>query len=299
MATAPTLPGNFPDAQGIIYTGVKKDGPSTIASGISPTRSAPRTTPTSTAVKNAPGYKVTHEEQDVADSEVNFTGAGNSGQVKLLQTCKDRTAGHDHHPPRLRIALAAGAAGLALAAPAAAARNVALPSPLAPLSPSPPLGQRDLVGGERAAPDPLGRPGARLDPPERRTVRGHRRPDARRERQGRLLLHDRRAAARRRRRCPGRTATPGLRSTSIVWEGFNPLRRTLRSRATLVSAAASARAAAAHRGAQRIDDVRQHDRRHGRLVHRRRRPGSAPRATSGSCATAARLGLPLRQARRR
>ena len=40
---------------------------------------------------NAPGYSVTKEEQDEADAEVNFTGAGNSGQVKLLQTCEDRT----------------------------------------------------------------------------------------------------------------------------------------------------------------------------------------------------------------
>jgi hypothetical protein len=91
MATAPTLPGNFPDAQGITYTGVKQDGPSTIASGYLPDTIGPAHDAYVSAVKNAPGYTVTHEEQDVADSEVNFTGAGNSGQVKLLQTCKDRT----------------------------------------------------------------------------------------------------------------------------------------------------------------------------------------------------------------
>ncbi len=91
MATAPTLPGNFPEAEGITYTGVKKDGPSTIASGYLPDTIGPAHDAYVTAVTNAPGYKVTHEEQDVADSEVNFTGAGNSGQVKMLQTCKDRT----------------------------------------------------------------------------------------------------------------------------------------------------------------------------------------------------------------
>jgi hypothetical protein len=91
MATAPTLPGNFPDAQGITYTGVKKDGPTTIASGYLPDTIGPAHDAYVSAVKNAPGYTVTHEEQDVADSEVNFTGSGNSGQVKLLQTCKDRT----------------------------------------------------------------------------------------------------------------------------------------------------------------------------------------------------------------
>jgi hypothetical protein len=91
MATAPTLLGNFPDAQGITYTGVKKDGPSTIASGYLPDAIGPAHDAYVQAVKNAPGYTVTHEEQDVADAEVNFTGGGNSGQVKLLQTCKDRT----------------------------------------------------------------------------------------------------------------------------------------------------------------------------------------------------------------
>jgi hypothetical protein len=91
MATAPTLPGNFPDAQGIVYTGVKKDGPSTIATGYLPDAIGPAHDAYVAAVKGAPGYSVTKEEQDVADAEVNFAGAGNSGQVKLLQTCKDRT----------------------------------------------------------------------------------------------------------------------------------------------------------------------------------------------------------------
>ena len=91
MASQPTLPGNFPDAEGITYTGVKKDGPSTVASGYLPDTIGPAHDAYVSAVSNAPGYKVTHEEQDKADSEVNFTGSGNSGQVKLLQTCKDRT----------------------------------------------------------------------------------------------------------------------------------------------------------------------------------------------------------------
>lgn len=91
MATAPTLPGNFPDAQGITYTGVSKDGPSTVATGYLADTIGPAHDAYVQAVKNASGYSVTKEEQDVADAEVNFTGAGNSGQVKLVQTCKDRT----------------------------------------------------------------------------------------------------------------------------------------------------------------------------------------------------------------
>jgi hypothetical protein len=91
LAKAPALPGKFPDAHGITYTGVKKDGPSTIASGYLAAAIGPAHDAYVTAVKNAAGYAVTKEEQDVADAEVNFSGGGNSGQVKLLQTCRDRT----------------------------------------------------------------------------------------------------------------------------------------------------------------------------------------------------------------
>jgi hypothetical protein len=91
MATAPTLPGNFPDAQGIVYTGVKKDGPSTIATGYLPDTIGPAHDAYVQAVGGASGYSVTKEEQDAADAEVNFSGGGSSGQVKMVQTCKDRT----------------------------------------------------------------------------------------------------------------------------------------------------------------------------------------------------------------
>ena len=91
MATAPTLPGNFPDAEGFTYTAVETDGPATFATGYLPDEIGPAHDAYVQAVTNAPGYSVTKEEQDEADAEVNFTGAGNSGQVKLLQTCEDRT----------------------------------------------------------------------------------------------------------------------------------------------------------------------------------------------------------------
>ena len=92
MATAPTLPGNFPDAEGITYTGVSKDGPATVATGYLRRRDRSRARRRTCRPSRArSGYSVTKEEQDAADAEVNFTGSGNSGQVKLLQTCKDRT----------------------------------------------------------------------------------------------------------------------------------------------------------------------------------------------------------------
>jgi hypothetical protein len=87
----PTLPGNFPDARGIVYTAVRKDGPATVASGYLALPIGPAHQAYSTAIKGARGYTVTKEEQDAADSEVNFQGNGKSGQVKMVQTCNGRT----------------------------------------------------------------------------------------------------------------------------------------------------------------------------------------------------------------
>lgn len=141
--------------------------------------------------------------------------------------------GHDHHPPRLRLALLAGAAGLALAAPAAASRDATLPSPLAPLSPSPPLGTGATATSETVRHRirsvirvhvsllPSGAPFAiAADQTLIVTVKGDYFFTI-----GAPLL-DVEAL-------PGSDATPGLRSTSIIWEGFNPLRRTLKARASL------------------------------------------------------------------
>jgi hypothetical protein len=91
LKSVPNLPGNFPDATGVVYTGVKKTGPTTIATGYIDHEIGPAHDAYTSAVKGASGYAITKNEQDAADAEVNFTGAGNSGQVKLLQECKDRT----------------------------------------------------------------------------------------------------------------------------------------------------------------------------------------------------------------
>ena len=91
LSAKPALPGHFPDAKGIVYTAVKKDGPSTVASGYLNDTIGPAHDAYVSAVSGASGYSVTKEEQDAADAEVNFSGAGNSGQVKLVQECKSRT----------------------------------------------------------------------------------------------------------------------------------------------------------------------------------------------------------------
>ena len=91
MKSVPTLPGSFPSPKGVVYTGVAKSGPATVASGYVADTIGPAHQLYSTTLKNASGYSITKEEQDAADAEVNFSGNGQSGQVKLLQTCKART----------------------------------------------------------------------------------------------------------------------------------------------------------------------------------------------------------------
>jgi hypothetical protein len=141
-----------------------------------------------------------------------------------------------------RLTLAA-LTGLAVAASAQAAPRsnyVSLPSPLAPLSPAPPLGGGASATAEgfrhriaarttvAVALDPGGAPFA---------VHATQRLDVR------VLgdyfftigapVLDVEAA-------PGSASTPGLRATSILWAGFNPGRRTLIARATLDPAVAAA-----------------------------------------------------------
>ena len=92
MRSAPTLPGHFPDAVGITYTAVAKDDSSTVASGYLNSEIGEAHDAYVAAVSGAPGYSVTREDQNAADAEVDFAGEAQSGQVRLLQTCRLRTA---------------------------------------------------------------------------------------------------------------------------------------------------------------------------------------------------------------
>ena len=91
MTGSHALPGDFPAPGDMVFTSLEKEGPSTIAEGYLNGDISEAHKAVGDAVKGASGYNVTKEEQDVADSEVNFSGAGNSGQVKMNQTCRDRT----------------------------------------------------------------------------------------------------------------------------------------------------------------------------------------------------------------
>ena len=91
LTTAPTLPGAFPRANGMVFTAVKKTGPTTVATGYIDQTIGPAHDAFTNAVKGASGYSITKNEQDAADAEVTFKDAGYSGQVKLVQECKTRT----------------------------------------------------------------------------------------------------------------------------------------------------------------------------------------------------------------
>jgi hypothetical protein len=140
---------------------------------------------------------------------------------------------------RLALAMVAGLAVAASAHAAPRANYVSLPSPLAPLSTSPPLsggataaaeGFRHRIAAKTTVDLALDRSGAPF------AVTATQRLDVR------VLgdyfftigapVLDVEAA-------PGSASTPGLRSASILWAGFNPGRRTLIARATLDPAAAA------------------------------------------------------------
>ena len=142
-------------------------------------------------------------------------------------------AGDHHHPPRLRLALA-GALCLFVGASVtgAAAQAGALPSPAAPLSPSPPLGAatasresvRHHIRSTTRVDVSLGVEGTpfAVAAEQTLTVSGP----------GDYFLTIG-APVREVEALPGSGSVPGRRSGSIVWAGFNAGRRTLGARAEL------------------------------------------------------------------
>jgi hypothetical protein len=139
-----------------------------------------------------------------------------------------------------RAAVMAAALALALAAGAHAAgrgKFVALPSPVAPLSPAPPLAGGATSSAERVrhrvdatttvdvSVDPGGTP-FRVGATQRLDVRvtGD-------------YFFTIGAPVLSVEAAPGSASTPGLRAASILWAGFNPGRRTLIARASLDPAA--------------------------------------------------------------
>jgi hypothetical protein len=91
MSVSPKLPTGFPGVQGVTYATQKQDGPSEIVTGYRDGDVGAAYDLYKSAISAASGYSVTKSEHEDFDAEVNFEGGGKSGQVKLLQSCKDRT----------------------------------------------------------------------------------------------------------------------------------------------------------------------------------------------------------------
>jgi hypothetical protein len=91
MAGSPTLPPKFPTPASVTYTGESKAGPSTIVKGYRNGELADAFDSYKSAFDSA-GYSVTHDEKEADDAEVNFEGGKSTGQVKMIQLCKDRTS---------------------------------------------------------------------------------------------------------------------------------------------------------------------------------------------------------------
>jgi hypothetical protein len=91
MAGNPTLPTKFPTPDNVTYTGQKKTGPSSVVSGYSDGELGDTFDAYKSAFDSA-GYQVTDDEKEEDDAEVNFAGGNSTGQVKMIQSCKDRTS---------------------------------------------------------------------------------------------------------------------------------------------------------------------------------------------------------------
>ena len=90
LAEAPALPSGFPSPSEVTYTRNLQAGPAQIVSGYWQGNIDEAFEGYKDAFAES-GYEVTKEEQESVDAEVNFAGRDVSGQVKLLQTCSDRT----------------------------------------------------------------------------------------------------------------------------------------------------------------------------------------------------------------
>ena len=90
MSGQPTLPTGFPQPAEVTYTGQLTKGPTSIVKGYfdGDIDQAFDT------YKNAfhDPFEVEDSEHEEVDAEIEFKGNGKQGQVKLLQTCKDRTS---------------------------------------------------------------------------------------------------------------------------------------------------------------------------------------------------------------
>ena len=90
MSGSPQLPAQFPTPSGVTFTSQEKEGPTTKVSGHMDGDLDQAYDAWDQALDGKNGYSVTDKEKEEDDAEVNFSGHGTTGQVKL-QECSDRT----------------------------------------------------------------------------------------------------------------------------------------------------------------------------------------------------------------
>jgi hypothetical protein len=90
MSAQPTLPSGFPQPAEVTYTGQVAKGPTSVVKGYF----AGDIDAAYNTYKNAfqDPFEVEKSEHEEVDAEIEFKGSDKEGQVKLLQTCKDRTS---------------------------------------------------------------------------------------------------------------------------------------------------------------------------------------------------------------
>jgi hypothetical protein len=91
MSGTPSLPTGFPTPDGVTYTAEREAGPSRIVEGYREGDIDSAFEAYKDAFDGA-GYDVTKDEHEEVDAEVNFAGGSSTGQVKLVQSCADRTS---------------------------------------------------------------------------------------------------------------------------------------------------------------------------------------------------------------
>ena len=89
LAKAPKLPTGFPSPGELSYSRSQKAGPSTIVTGFwnAPLDEVFREYEDS--FDGSP-FQITHDEQEEQDAEINFSGQGQTGQIKLEEECEGR-----------------------------------------------------------------------------------------------------------------------------------------------------------------------------------------------------------------
>lgn len=89
-ATVDGIPSDFPQPDGVTYTGGEEAGPSFIAEGYYDGDLPDAFDAYETAFEDA-GYDVTKDEQEDRDAEVFFESDASSGQVNMFLECEGRT----------------------------------------------------------------------------------------------------------------------------------------------------------------------------------------------------------------